>query len=270
MTLLAHWKLGDGRQAPAGLVAADSAAGGSGAHDGDYTFAGDAKLYPGGIGGARLFSTEGAGTITNILNPSDLRALHGSLTIMMWLHPWDENQWWTYAGWRRMFTCTVASWATEADNAPWGIFAHSSDLGKPQIQWEYGASPTLVQVKSTIAIPEMLYHLAVQRYEISPGYYGVKFFYDGVLVETLDNSGPGWPAPTGGANTLPQIGRAANSLNDFYCRYWLDSVRIYDTEESEENILSVFEAENAIKRPETIEEGPFSSRIGAGYSEGLF
>lgn len=287
MTLLSHWKLGDGRYNPS--TAIDAAAGGSGAHDGSYSWgaspAGGA-LFPGGVDGSHLYSAYNGGYIDSIGNPADLRLL-GGMTIMLWLHHWDANQYWGYAGNRFICNCTSYPWTAEADNTPWDVYVSHVNVGRPYFRWDYGTSPTSVWIQCAVDPPARWYHLAIKRYEISAGYYGVKFYYDGVLVDTQDNGGPGWPAPTGGGNAIPYIGRRDDANNTYYCHYFLDSIRIYDSEESDAAIEAVHDAEEPLVRSDVEfwpvsepvgvsdkyiarEEGPFSSREGAGFTEGIF
>lgn len=238
MTLLAHWPIDDGIYRPSPATVRDIAAGGSGAHDGEYNWGTYGGLYPGGVGG-RHFRADSSSYVKNITNPSDLRLL-GSITIMLWA--WVEDLYhWDY-GARRLVSCSVSDLGSEATNDCFLLRSSSYEL---LMSWQYSASQTTVNVTSIVDILPYSgpVHIAVVRYEISPGFYGVKFYLDGVLVDTQDNSGVGWPAPTGGGSCVPYIGRDVLTSS---AAFFIDSVRIYDSEESDANILSVFDSETDI------------------------
>jgi len=264
MTLLAHWKLDEDRGIGT-TTCLDSAGGGSGSHDGTYTMGsneGGGALFPGGVGGSHLYSTYQGGVVRSIANPSDFN-LHGSLTIEFWLHHWDEYTYWN--GTARIMSSYFTPWATEADNYPWYIWTTNAQQGAPILSWQYGSSGTVVNVSCSVSPEPMWTHIAIKRYEITPGYYGVKFYYNGVLVDTQDNSGVGWPAPTGGANCIPAFGGRYDSFTSYYVHFFLDSVRIYDDEQSDEEILAVYGEEVLEMFPPLREEGMFSVREDAGF-----
>lgn len=263
MTLLAHWKMGDGR-AGGPSVAKDAAAGGSGAHDGTYNLT-STYVFPGGPYGGHLYSTYQGGYIYNILNPADLRIL-GELTISAWVHHWDE-----YLGWQTgvhyVCVCHKSAWSTEADNNPWYFCVYNQAL---YLSWQYGSVPTGVAVQSTVELKGKWSHVAVKRYEISPGYYGVKFYIDGQLVETMDNGGPGWPGPTGGGNALPFMGRNEANLQAYYVHYHSTSIRIYDEALLDEDIEDIYDTELALFQSEIEQEGVYNGLDGAGLTDGIF
>ena len=271
MTLLAHWKLNDG-VGTVPTVAADSAGGGSGDHDGVYTLGaseGSGCLLLGGIGGRHLYSTYQQGYVTTFNNITDLNSIHGSLTLMFWYHR-NEGLGWQNGGTSRTPNCMTSSWSTEADNIPW--LTQINATGYPGFSWQYGSSGTTTGTQSCSQAVDLAgwTHITVKRYEISAGYYGIKFYFDGVLVDTIDNGGAGWPAHTGGANCQAFIGRDANNLNPYYCHWFCDSVRLYDEELSDEDIEDVYEAEAAEMYAETVEEGIFGTNDYCGFSEGIF
>lgn len=280
MTLLAHWKIDDGRDITA-PAAVDSAAGGSGAHDGSYSFSSYDKLYPFGVGSVHMFVANN-GYISSIANPADLRLI-GSLTLLLWVAP-DEYYGWVAGGTRKLISCSATDNATEATNNPFNLYTQIANPRQVIFHWQHTASNTDIYVTSAVILPIAGWcHLAVVRYEISSGFFGVKFYVDGVLADTQDNGGPGYAAPTGGGSALPYIGRdnAGISGTDFM----YDSVRIYDTEESDANILAVYNAEKLDVFPDVyllddprfevgiggdayrgIEEGPHSKKEGAGWT----
>jgi hypothetical protein len=259
MALLAHWTMNDSR-ARSGSVAVDVAAGGSGSHSGTYGWGssdGQGCILPGG----GLLSTYQAGNVHSMGNLSDLNQLHGSATFMFWIQTQQDNGW--YPGNRYIANCSVATWASEADNRAWYIAFASNDR-KPGINWQYGATPTNVTLYSSVPLPAHgRTHVAIVRFQTTPGYFGVKWYYNGVLVDTQDNGGAGWPEATGGSNCQCFIGRNGAGLNAYYAHYILEDVRVYDSEETQENIEAVYNEENQIL---VREEGPFSVREDAGFT----
>jgi len=257
MVLLAHWPLDDGDYRPAPPTARDVAAGGSGSHAGTYTW-GSGGLRPTGVGGHHFESDDSY--IDSIGNPSDLILL-GSVTAVSWL--WcDDYYHFGYEN-RNVVSCVAVDDATIATN---DAFWLRNNAFKLEFAWQYGAGQT--QVTATTSTSVLPYgkpsHVAAVRYQISPGFYGVKFYVDGILVDTQDNGGPGWAAPTGGSSCVPYVGYA---LTDNNRACYLDSVRIYDSEESTANILAIYDAEKDSIMMAATHNGPNSSRENSGWAK---
>lgn len=288
MTLLAHWPIDDGLDRPTPATARDVAAGGSGAHDGTYTWGTYSELWAGGYTpdsnrvGAFLYSHYAY--IDSIANPADLRLL-GEMTISGWFwvdfhaiangfHEWDD-------GVRKFVTCGAADDASEATN---DCFDLRNNARKVEFGWQFGAGQTQVTVQSADILPWIgPVHIAAVRYEVSVGFYGVKFYIDGVLVDTQDNTGSGWAGPTGGGSCLPRLLRDAAGINNRILM--ADSIRIYDTAENDAAILAIYNAElgddtailelrqNDVDAGQggdgysIVQNGPFSGRSDTGWVE---
>lgn len=249
MTLLAHWPLNDGRNRPATpQTIQDIAAGGSGSHSGQITAWGyESRLQPGGVGGChqgRIVSLIAGGWVQNIGNPSDLQLL-GEMSVCAW---GQNNQ---YGGWD-WGTVILASCSgdnnSEAENSAW-VFAVAAR--KLEFYWYSGAGSVLTKVTSPASLVSMqgFQHFAATRYLVSPGKYGVKFYVDGSLVYTDDNSGAGYDPPTGCGNSIPYIGRRKDFVISNYIGLSYDSVRIYDNVLADADVLNIFNAEEPYTRP---------------------
>lgn len=236
MTLLAHWPLDDGT--PTVSTARDAAAGGSGSHEGSYNhyFVLPGNLIPGGVGGQHLYIRNGGnyGTIDSILNPSDLR-LTGTMTVMCWFH--NDPTYVTAA--QYIANCAGVD-DTEAENDLWDFRVDTS--GRVHLYWENGAG---VDVQTTsgndLWVVQGWTHIAAVRYEVVAGKWGTKFYANGQLHSTDDNTGAGYDPPTGGGNSLPFVGKKNTSYNTR--RTHVDSIRVYDTAESQPNIEAVYDTE---------------------------
>ena len=250
MTLLAHWPINDGRNRPATpQTIQDIAAGGSGSHDGQITTWGyESRLQPGGVGGChqgRVVSLIAGGWIQNIGNPSDLQLL-GEMSVCLW---GQNNQ---YGGWDWGATILASCSGynnSEAENSAW-IFAVLNR--KPEFYWYSGASSTITYIVTPTPALSMqgFQHLTAVRYLVSAGKYGVKFYIDGALVYTDDNSGAGYDPPTGCGNSVPYIARRRDGfVISNYLGLSYDSPRIYDHALSDAEVLSIFNAEEPYTRP---------------------
>jgi hypothetical protein len=242
MTLLAHWKFDEGAAVTGITSAIDSVAGGSGSHSGTYGFTTGSlgRLVPGGVGGRHLrcISGTGGGVITSIGNPSDFR-IASLFTAMFWFGFDATTQ--LYSGsTRKIFNCTGINDVDAVQNdwfdirlfAPYAI----------QVRWE-----TAPGVRVTVTSANYILHrngwmhIAVVRYEVTPGFVGVRFYINGVLVDTQDNGGAGFSVPVGGSSALPYIGRDgyANDTGIIH----IDSLRFYDTVENVATILGIYNDE---------------------------
>jgi len=238
MTFIAHWKIGgEPGSAMNGQAAVDSAAGGSGAHNGIYRVNTSESIAPHGYDenlSLRCAFSNNDGIIDSFGNISDLQ-ITGTYSVMFWFTPttWLSN---------RMYVINIgASGSTEATNNLIWIGARSS--GHMRAYWEHGAG-TGVIVDSTDPIITTLkwHHIAVVRYPISAN-YGVKFYVNGTLEDTQDNGGGGYTAASGGTSTVGYIGRSAeDSYSADY--YKLDSIRVYDSDESS-NVSSIYDTEKS-------------------------
>lgn len=234
MVLLAHWPIDDG-YLDGPTVTRDIAGGGSGAHDGEpmnlsssYDYA---NYRPGGVGGHHIHKRGNSydGAIRAIANPSDFH-LFGELAVSAWICPDDYYHWYTHV---RVIACCDGDHTTglEADNTIWDFRTNGSATNGRglSLRWQYGAG---VEVRvHSIAIPSWpiqgWFHVAAERYEVTPGFWGVRFYLNGAQVDDQNNGGLGWAPPTGGANALPFIARRYASPGG-YREWFYDSVRVYD------------------------------------------
>lgn len=236
MTFLAHWKIsGTPGASMNGQAAVDSAAGGSGAHDGVYRLTDVEAL--GVVGYDENLSLQGSisttdGIIDSIANVSDLQ-LTGTYSVMAWFLPVNILN-------NDMYIFNVGgSGETLATNHL--IWIEVLSNGAIRVLWEYGAG-TNVDISSTSGIISAIrwHHIAVIRYPIAAN-YGVKFYIDGVLVDTKDNGGPGYTPAAGGTSATAYIGRTADD-SGAADHYRVDSIRVYDTDESA-NVINVYTTE---------------------------
>ncbi len=287
MTFLAHWKCDEGSGIEA-TVAIDSEGNGSGSHNGTYGYSTTSDNYgslsSGGVGGKHLHTTRNAsgygGAIININNPADFR-LVGTFTAMFWFCD-DYYRVITYG--RYFIGCTGAEDTTIAENDLWQV-RHASHRAIA-VYWETspGVRTTVTSVTG-ICKKNGWDHFAVVRYEVTAGMWGIKFYVNGVLADTQDNTGAGWSPPTGGTNSLPYVCRNGGSINNDESE--IDSIRVYDTEENAATILAVYDAEKQYfeglgvddtielgmvrslpdeAEYQVIDTGPNSDRINAGFS----
>lgn len=246
MTLLAHWPIDDGLDRPSPATARDVAAGGSGAHDGTYVWGTSSRLWAGGysVGAGRSgkFLYSKYAYISSLANAADLRLL-GDMTIAGWFwvdfievssgfHEWND-------GVRKLVSCSVANDASEATNDCYDLRNNNHKL---EFSWQFGAGQTVVTVQSADILPYVgLAHIAAVRYEVTTGFYGVKFYINGVLADTQDNGGSGWAAPSGGGSCTPQLLRDSSGINSKILL--VDSIRIYDSAENDAAILAIYNEE---------------------------
>lgn len=235
MVLLAHWPIDDGYFG-APTVARDIAGGGSGAHDGVPNISSASYSYgnyrPGGVGGHHMHKRANSyeGSIASIANPSDFLLL-GNIAVSCWVAPDGYYYWYSYD--RVFATCEGdQNSELEADNMLWEFRTNNGATGGRGLSflWEYGAGNDVrVDSISLASWPIQGWcHVGAERYEVTPGFWGVRFYVNGVLVDDQNNGGSGWPAPTGGANALPFVARK-NTSNGGYREWFYDSVRVYDS-----------------------------------------
>lgn len=246
MTFLAHWKIGGGPGATMnGQPAVDSAAGGSGAHNGIYRVNTSESISPHGYDenlSLRCSFSSSDGIIDSFGNISDLQ-LTGTYSVMFWFMPlsWLDNG---------MYVINIGNFGTaEANNNL--IWIGCQMNGRIRVHWEYGAGAGITVDSTDPIITTMKwYHIAVIRYPIAAN-YGVKFYVNGTLEDTQDNGGPGYTAATGGTNTVGYIGRTAE--DDSSANYYkVDSIRIYDTDESA-NVSTIYSTESSYFSAPTIQ-----------------
>lgn len=229
MVLLAHWPIDDG-YVDAPTTTRDIAGGGSGAHDGVPNLSSSFCYRPGGVGGHHLHKRSNSyeGSVASIANPADFRLL-GELSVSGWLCPDDSYYWYTYD---RVLACCDGIDETEAENRLWDFRTNGSATGGRglSLRWENGAGVDVrVDSISLASWPTQGWcHVAAERYEVTPGFWGVRFYLNGVLVDTQDNGGAGWAPPTGGGNSLPFLARLNQSVGG-YREFKYDSVRVYDS-----------------------------------------
>lgn len=221
-------------------TALDAAAGGSGAHDGTYVLSstlGWGNLLPGGVGGKHVVNrgNNAGGTVISIGNPSDLRLL-GAMTVMAWYAPDDYYYHYNPS---YIASCTGLD-ETEAENDLWSL--EIAGVRIVRLRWENGLGVDINAVSGASFLNQQGWtHVAVTRYEMTPGKWGCDFYADGQYHSTDDNTGSGYDPPTGGGNSLPYLGRIGVAQTPTSMSY--DSVRVYDTEESAASILAVYNAE---------------------------
>jgi Concanavalin A-like lectin/glucanases superfamily len=234
MVLLAHWPIDDGAYDQP-TVTRDIAGGGSGAHDGVPDLSGASYGYgnyrAGGVGGRHMHKRGNSymGSVRTIANPADFR-LFGALTASAWLAPDGYYHWYTYS--RAIVSCTGLDDNTAPENTLWEFRTNGGATNGRglEMRWENGAGVDVIVQSIAIASWPLQgwFHVAAERYEVTPGFWGVRFYLNGVLVDDQNNGGSGWPPPDGGGNSLPNIA-CTESWNGGYREYFYDSVRVYDT-----------------------------------------
>lgn len=259
MTFLAHWKCDEGSGVKA-QTAIDSEGNGSGSHTGDYIFNASSDSYAalssGGVGGKHLHTTRNTsgygGGIDNIGNPADFRLL-GTFTVMFWFC----DDWFRILTYGKYFVgCTGANDLSTAEHDLWQVrYAANRAIA---VYWETAPGVrTTVTSASEIRKKNGWDHIAVVRYEVTSGMWGIKFYVNGVLADTQDNSGVGWAPPTDGANSLPYVCRRGSRLDND--AHEIDSIRVYDTAENVSVILAAYNAEKefffGLEVDDTIEIG---------------
>lgn len=208
-----------------GQTAVDSAAGGSGAHNGTYRVTTTESITPTGYDekqSLRCSLSTSDGIIDSFANISDLQ-LTGTYSVMFWFMPRNAIG-------NGMYVFSVGG--TTEDQAE-NILIHieGRSTGAFRVFWEYGSGSN-VDISSATGLISAIrwYHVAVIRYPIAAN-YGVKFYINGVLADTQDNGGTGYTAADGGTNGLGYIGRTPGDSSAFNY-YNVDSIRVYDTDES--------------------------------------
>jgi len=242
MAFLAHWKIGGGSgEVMDGQTAVDSAAGGSGSHSGTYKLSTSGGYILSPYGTDEYLSMNCSrynddGYIHTFSNLADLQGLHGEMTASLWVmknhnYGWNDTLYLASCG---------NTGSTSADNFSFAISAE--DPRRLRFLWHYGAKNLVSVYSANDILPVRTYptHIAFVRYEISPGFYGVKFYVNGVLADTQNNGGAGWTAPTDGSSGVMYIGRDVSGMSDR--DFHLDSLRIYDSAE-EASISGIYNAE---------------------------
>ena len=239
MTFLAHWKIGGSPGSGLdGQPAIDSAAGGLGAHNGVYRVTTEESITSThGYDEYQSLRGSGSGTdgiIDTIANVSDLQ-LTGTYTVMFWFMPRNVLD-------NGMYVYSVGA-SGESLETNFLVHIEARSNGSIRVFWEYDAG-TDVNVYSVTELISVIrwHHVAVVRYPISSN-YGVKFYIDGVLADTQNNGGAGYPAAADGSSTAAYIGRTATDSTAVNY-YNLDSIRVYDTDESA-NVASVYATESS-------------------------
>ena len=246
MAFLAHWKIDEGIGGNP-TTAIDDQGGGSGQHDGTYDLPwGSAGLFPGGIGGKHLhLYSSGAsarGYIGSIGNPSDFRLL-GIVSAMLWFHPDTYYGMTAASDLKYLIGCTGADDVGAAENDLWSVEAYFPNLLR--VQWETAPGVRVTVTSNNDIYPENGWmHLAIVRYEVVANKWGIKFYVNGALADTQDNAGAGWNPPVGGGSTLPLVGKAVSAYSPR--SFNLDSVRVYDDEQSVAQILAIYNAEKPL------------------------
>lgn len=264
MTLIAHWPLaGAPGDSEDGQAAPDIAAGGSGAHDGIFEVSASEPLKPWGSGNTHLFCNElSSGYVHTFSNLADLRGLQGTMTVACWRKKYQSA---TGTDYGYLASCGGGD-ETQAANYQWQF--RSRINGALELFWENGLGVDVLTASITGLLPNNggWHHVAAVRYQISPGFYGVKYFVDGVLADTQDNGGGGFPGPDGGSASVFYIGRNTNAQPPGNTDYGVDSVRVYDTDESA-NISSIYASEivdhEPVPRVSPIESGAIAGTLGS-------
>lgn len=240
MTLIAHWPLtGNPGDAEDGQPAYDIAGGGSGYHDGIYEVSTSEILGPWGVGGRHLNCNQLlSGYVHSFANLSDFIALKGEMTVCCWRR---KHQGATSTEQGRMVCCGGAG-ETSDTNYQWQFETRAN--GALSLFWEYGAGSDVIPISATGILSNNggWYHVAAVRYLITPGFFGVRYYVNGVLVDTQDNGGSGYPPPDGGSSSSLFIGRNTGGDPPAGTGFGIDSVRVYDTDESS-NIATIYAAE---------------------------
>jgi hypothetical protein len=263
MTLLAHWKIGGAPGAYLnGQQATDAAGGGSGFHHGLYSLnvSSGGFLDPPGVDGLgmrnRAYSSYG--TIYSIANNADFIALKGDMTVMAWYR--TDNS--TYNQDTMYIASCGGSGETSDLNHQWLLEVRTGNALR--LFWEYGAGVDAAVQSANDILPVRTWytHVAAVRYEIVPGFYGVRFYVNGVLVDTQTNGGAGYAAPTDGSNSPTYVGRSGDSqaTQTFY----IDSVRVYDTTE-DAIIPGIYAAEAPFYALEAHDISPSFTRTTRGF-----
>src|SRR4030042_1028319 len=236
MTFLAQWKKNDGPYQGA-TVAADAEGGGSGSHDGVWTWGSYGQLNPGGPYGMHVRNQTG-GYVSSIGNPADLRLL-GNITVAAWIHA-DDYYYWSDSNPRYIVNCTGTD-DTQAQNDLWSLEVVGDRALR--FRWENGVGVDVVVDSDDNILPIQGWsHVIVVRYEVVAGKWGIRFYVDGSLASTKDNGGAGWDPPDGGGSSLPYVGRRGGSVSGTMWMY--ASVRIYDTAEDDAGALAIYSIED--------------------------
>jgi len=238
MTFLAHYLFNEAPVQEA-TTAIDIEAGGSGPHNGTYTFSSPSSrggLEPGGIGGRHTWiSLNDSGSVTGLGNINNLR-ISGAMTMSFWYY--SDN----IDAWHPIMEMNGVD-ETQPENKLFGVSRETS--GRLAMKWENGAGVD-VNVFSSNNIVEVLdqwYHCAVVR-KANGGNFDVLFYVDGTLVDTQDNGGSGYAGPDGGTNSFGFIGRDQASTEPSGA-FRIDSLRLYDTALSAGDINSIYLIEKA-------------------------
>lgn len=289
MALLAHWKTNEHVHTGA-TTAVDSAAGGSGAHNGTYSHAGVPSVL-GGLSGGGPYGRHvrgdvlGYGSIGSIAFPADFRIL-GEVSAACWIRPtYPPNSSGTWS--KYLVNCSGTD-ETSAQNDLWS-FEQINGLAL-RMRWENGSGVD-VNVDSgagTIPLGPVgdWCHVAAVRYAIG-GNFGVRFYVNGALVANNNNGGPGFGAPTGGASSVPRVHQLGTTVEQYGHAY--ASVRVWNSAENDASILAVYNAEKDWWTPlgvqdwsipemergfegenpyDVLHTGPYSLRDFAGWSDG--
>lgn len=248
MALVAHWPLDDhkGRE---GTSARDIAEGASGNHDGVVTFGYYSYWLPGGVGGKHFgdLNTYGGETTINN-NPQDFR-LTGEFSFMIW-GACDQ-----YSGWNDttvLGSCTGSNDGTPANNSLWSCEVAGRKL---QIRWWDNVGSSWVYLGTVngpgvVTSRQGFQHFAFVRYEISPGYYGVRFYVDGRMVFDDDYGGPGRAGPVDGSACTTYLGRRYDFRITYQSNLWYDSARFYNGVIDDAVVQAVYDAEVPVVRPD--------------------
>jgi hypothetical protein len=262
----------------------DIAAGGSGSHSGTYY---DQQLVPPGIDGYHLFIDTSDGTVRDVQNNSDLIIL-GDLTLGCWLHEYEENEqgYIGSEGWLtscRLIACG-ADGETLATNYCY-LMQVSGTATELQLFWEYGAGSNVAALSGAGLVNNMGWtHVMMVREDYSGGpNQQVKFYKDGQLFSTDNNSGAGFTPPADGSSGYCQIGRGGESAGT--ARAHIGSVRIYNEALDAAAVETVYDSEKeyfqnvqvVLNEPgfvkidkvldyKAIYAGSRSGRTGAGFS----
>lgn len=253
MALVAHWKFADGRGHIPG-VASDE----TGNHDGLYWNLTEVAggLQPGGIGGTHLrINTTSGGHVDTIDSPSELR-ITGEMTIMCWLHTTTVYD---------AYIASCSSTGSGADNnTVWELLRpHNTETLRMYWQHSSGTAVT-VQPSASYIADKGWYHIAVVRKLHDGGpTVDVEFWINGVLEDTMDNGGAGYTPPSGGVLTTPYVGRADGPTSAIQL---LDSLRIYNSDESSLSIGNVYTNELADREITAVFAGELGVRENIGYT----
>jgi len=230
MVLLAQWNLDEGPE-DVPTTAIDSAAGGSGSHDGTYTLGGKVA---GGLGPWHLTAAS-SNYVTSFLNDADLHLL-GEMTVMCWYMKPGNDYW----GGGSSALAMVGSGSSGSENYNYNYLFDFNGGEDFVLRWESAEGVWHVPASGTgILSPWGWNHVAAARYDIA-GNLGVKFYVDGQLVMTDDNGGPGYSPPTNGTLSEMMIGRYGGNANTLMAH--MCELRIYDEERSQAQIEAVYDA----------------------------